>query len=111
MPSPDVFHAIAHPTRRGLLDALQVSELPVRDLAARFDSSRPATSQHLRILLDVGLVAERAAGRQNLYRLTPEPLNAVHDWTGHYERFWTERLRSLRTVLGNLTDDRTVDPT
>ena len=102
MADSDVFQAIAHPVRRQLLDALREGEHPVRELATLFDSSRPATSQHLRVLLDAGLVAERRAGRENLYRLTPEPLSAVGDWVAFYERFWATRLDSLRAVVEGL---------
>jgi DNA-binding transcriptional ArsR family regulator len=99
MPDLDVFQAIAHPARRELLDALRAGELPVRSLAERFDSSRPATSQHLRLLLDAGLVGERRLGRENLYRLTPEPLAEVESWLQTYEQFWKSKLHALRTVL------------
>jgi DNA-binding transcriptional ArsR family regulator len=99
MPEVDVFQAIAHPSRRKLLDALRIGELPVRTLADRFESSRPATSQHLRVLLDAGLVGERRLGRENLYHLIPEPLAEVEDWVGTYEQFWSAKLRALRTVL------------
>jgi DNA-binding transcriptional ArsR family regulator len=99
VPELDVFQAIAHPARRELLDALRSGELPVRTLAERFDSSRPATSQHLRLLLDAGLVGERRLGRENLYRLTPEPLVEVESWVRAYEQFWNTRLRALRDVL------------
>jgi DNA-binding transcriptional ArsR family regulator len=98
----DVFQAIAHPARRALLDALRGEERPVRDLAALFDSTRPATSQHLRLLLSAGLVGERAAGRENLYRLTPQPLVEVSHWVGFYEEFWNGRLRELRSIVEGL---------
>jgi DNA-binding transcriptional ArsR family regulator len=99
VPESDVFQAIAHPARRELLDALRTGELPVRTLAERFDSSRPATSQHLRVLLDAGLVSERRVGRENLYRLTPEPLVEVETWLSSYEQFWSARMQALRAVL------------
>lgn len=102
MPEVDVFQAIAHPARRQLLDALREREQPVRELAAHFASSRPATSQHLRLLRDAGLVAERRVGRENLYRLTPEPLADVSGWLAFYERFWASRLGALREMLGEL---------
>jgi DNA-binding transcriptional ArsR family regulator len=101
MPEVDVFQAIAHPARRELLDALRMREQPVRSLAERFESSRPATSQHLRVLLDAGLVAERRDGRENLYRLTAEPLAGVESWLRTYEQFWNIHLRSPRGVLGD----------
>jgi DNA-binding transcriptional ArsR family regulator len=96
MPEVDVFQAIAHPARRELLYALRLREQPVRSLAERFESSRPATSQHLRVLLDAGLVAERRDGRENLYRLTAEPLADVENWLRSYEQYWSSRLRSPR---------------
>jgi DNA-binding transcriptional ArsR family regulator len=99
VPSLDVYQAIAHPARRELLDALRGGEQPVRMLADRFDSSRPATSQHLRLLLDAGLVSERRVGRENLYRLTPAPLAEVNTWISTYEEFWSNRMRSLRDLL------------
>ncbi len=100
----DVFQAIAHPARRQLLDALREREQPVRELAARFQVSRPATSQHLRVLLGVGLVAERRAGRERLYRLTPEPLAEVSGWLACYEEFWRDRIKELRSTLAALAD-------
>src|SRR5438552_11123543 len=65
----DVYQAIADPTRRQILDLLAGAELPVNDLAAPFAMSRPAISQHLRVLREAGLVTDRKAGRQRLYRL------------------------------------------
>jgi DNA-binding transcriptional ArsR family regulator len=88
MDDADVFQAIAHPARRQFLDALREGERPVRELATLLASSRPAASQHPRVRLDAGLVAERRAGRENLYRITPEPLSAVGDWVAFYETFW-----------------------
>jgi DNA-binding transcriptional ArsR family regulator len=98
----DVFQAIAHPTRRALLDALQPGELAVRDLASRFDSSRPSISQHLRVLLIADLVSERRTGRENYYRLKPDRLVAVDEWVRRYEKFWSAKLRDLQTVLNDL---------
>ena len=91
----DVFHAIADPTRRGLLDGLLAGEASVGQLAAAFDVSLPAISQHLRVLREVGLVAERRVGRERRYRVQPEPLRAVVDWVQHFERFWNEKLDAL----------------
>jgi DNA-binding transcriptional ArsR family regulator len=97
----DVFTAIAHPVRRQLLDLLIASDQPVKRLAESFDTSRPAISQHLRILLDAGLVAERRAGRERRYRLRPERLQEVEDWLRQYERFWRQRLGALGEYLEN----------
>ncbi len=93
------FAAIAHPVRRQILDLLVEGERPVHALAEPFDMSRPAVSQHLRILLDAGLVGERRSGRERLYRLHPERLREVRDWLRKYERFWHERLAALDSYL------------
>lgn len=91
----DVFTAIAHPVRRRLLDLLAEGEQPVNRLATRFEMSRPAVSQHLRVLLDAGLVGERRDGRERRYRLHPAALLQVRDWLASYDRFWQERLAAL----------------
>jgi DNA-binding transcriptional ArsR family regulator len=105
----DVFAALANPTRRRLLGLLLDAELdaeadghggqPVQELADRFDMRRPSLSEHLKVLKDAGLVAERRAGRQRLYTLRPQPLREVADWLGPYERFWRGKLKDLRQVL------------
>jgi DNA-binding transcriptional ArsR family regulator len=91
----DVFHAIADPTRRRILDLLGSGEQPVSDLAHQFDVTLSAISQHLGILREVGLIEARQAGRERLYRLNATALKEVSDWVGHYERFWRERLAAL----------------
>ncbi len=103
---PDVFAAIAHPVRRQILDLLAERERPVNDLARHFGVSRPAVSQHLRILLDAGLVAERRHGRERRYHLTPQPLTQAQEWLAHYDRFWQERLSALGDYLEARYDPR-----
>ena len=99
MPGPDVFDAIASPVRRALLDVLAGGARSVHDLAAPFDMSRPAVSQHLRVLRDAGLVTEERVGRERHYRLDARPLRDVADWAAHYERFWQRHARLLRDLL------------
>jgi DNA-binding transcriptional ArsR family regulator len=91
----EVFHAVAHPTRRALLDLLARGEEPVNSLAERFAMSRPAISQHLAILLRTRLVRARRVGRERRYRIQPKPLEHIYDWVALYERFWTEKLDAL----------------
>ncbi|MFN7133918.1 MAG: ArsR/SmtB family transcription factor [Myxococcales bacterium] len=96
---PGVFGAISHPARRRMLDLLADGDRPVNAIAANFDMSRPAVSQHLRVLLDAGLVTEQRHGRERRYRLVPEQLRPVRDWLAHYERFWDERFAKLQRHL------------
>ena len=83
-PSADVFRAVADPTRRAILDRLRGADLSVTDLAEPFDMTQPAISQHLRILLDAGLVDAEPIGRQRLYKLNAQPLREVFDWAAPY---------------------------
>jgi DNA-binding transcriptional ArsR family regulator len=99
MPAPDVFQAIANPTRRALLGFLRGTEIPATALADRFDLTQPAISQQLRVLKAAGLVAERRVGRQRLYHLNPAPLRAVADWIAQYEHFWQEAFDRLDNYL------------
>lgn len=95
----DVFHAIADPHRRQLLDLLAAGDLPAQELAGRFVISFAAVSQHLKVLREAGLVARRAEGRQRIYSLTPERLRLVADWTAGYQKFWASRLKRLGAYL------------
>lgn len=95
----DVFAAVGDPTRRRVLDLLMRGELPVRRIAAPFAMTRPAISQHLRILLRARLVEARRDGRERYYRLHAGPLRQIHNWVGHYERFWRGKLAALGEFL------------
>ncbi len=95
----DIYLAIGEPTRRKLLDELGRGERAVNDLARPFRMSRPAVSQHLRILLDAGAVSVRKVGRERHYKLRAAPLREVYDWLEHYKKFWTEKLTALGTYL------------
>jgi DNA-binding transcriptional ArsR family regulator len=99
VPDADVFDAIASPVRREILGLLRHGERPVHDLAASFAMTRPAVSQHLRVLREAGLVREERVGRERRYRLDARPLRAVADWAGHYERFWQHHARLLSELL------------
>jgi len=95
----DVFHAIADPTRRGILDRLRAGPTPVNALAADFHQSRPAISRHLRVLKDARLVAETKVGRERRYRLQPAPLQQVAGWIEGYRAFWLTTLTQLKHYL------------
>lgn len=96
---PDVFAAISHPARRRMLDLLVVADSSVNTIAGQFQMSRPAVSQHLRILLGAGLVRGQRHGRERRYRLVPGRLGPVRDWIAHYEGFWDDHLARLQKQL------------
>jgi DNA-binding transcriptional ArsR family regulator len=90
----DVIEAIAEPHRREILRLVRDNELPAGAIAGHFaDVSRPAISQHLRVLREADLVSERRDGTRRLYRARPEGLGDLRDFL---EQFWDERLETLR---------------
>lgn len=96
---PDVFRAIADPTRRALLDRLRAGPAPVNDLAAEFEQTRPAISKHLRVLREAHLVEERRVGRERFYSLRPAPLQVAAGWLEGYRLFWQRNLDALKRHL------------
>lgn len=98
----DVFAALASPARREVLRLLLDGPRTAGDLASHFDMRRPSVSEHLRVLREAGLVTERRAGRERRYQIEPRPLMEVRDWLDPYERFWKDRLKTLRDVLEDL---------
>lgn len=97
--SPDVYRAIADGTRRRLLDLLLEREHSVQELMAHFDMTMGGLSQHLKVLLESGLVTRRQQGRFRYYRASPEALREVHEWTERYRRFWERSLDRLGDYL------------
>ena len=96
---PDVFDAISHPARRRMLEILREADQSVNVIAGHFKMSRPAVSQHLRVLRDAGQVVEQRQGREHHYHLVAEKLSPVRDWLALYDRFWDERLAGLQKLL------------
>lgn len=94
-----IFHALADPTRREILDLLRSEERSAGDVADRFPISRPAISRHLRVLREAGLVARRKEAQLRLYRLAPEALREVDRWLESYRVFWTARMHDLKRYV------------
>ena len=88
----DVLDAIAEPRRREILALVRRRELAAGEIAARFDVSRPAISQHLGVLKGAGLLTERRDGTRRLYRARPAGLGDLREFL---EEFWTDRLDVL----------------
>jgi len=96
---PDVYRAIADPTRRAILDRLREGAVAVNALASDFSQTRPAISRHLRVLRKAHLVRERRCGRERRYSLEPDPLRDVAQWIEEYRVFWQSSLNSLKRHL------------
>ena len=90
---------LAEPTRRRILDLLLERPRAVGELTERLRISQPATSKHLAVLREAGLVAARTDKQRRIYELRPEPLEEVDRWLARYRRLWSARLDALERTL------------
>ena len=88
--------ALGDPTRVAILERLTDGPSAVVDLAREFPVSRPAVSQHLRVLKEAGLVLDQAVGNRRIYRVDPEGLAGVRD---QLDRFWTKALAAYKATV------------
>jgi DNA-binding transcriptional ArsR family regulator len=95
----NALEALVDPTRRAIVELLAEGEHSAGEIAARFPTSRPGVSRHLRVLREQGLVCARGEGRRRLYSLDPAPLAELDEWLGRYRSFWTNRLDALGVEL------------
>jgi DNA-binding transcriptional ArsR family regulator len=98
--------AIAEPRRREILRLVWDSERSAGDIAAHFDVSRPAISQHLRVLKEADLVTERRDGTFRFYRANPDGLAGLR---GFLEAFWEDSLTDLKRVVEDQERSRRAD--
>lgn len=87
-----------------MLDLLRAGARPVQEIASAFEISMAAVSQHLKVLLEAGLVTREVRGRYRIYRVEPAALKDVHDWTNEYRAFWEDNLTELGRYLDANTD-------
>ncbi|MGA9596763.1 MAG: metalloregulator ArsR/SmtB family transcription factor [Acidimicrobiia bacterium] len=100
----DVFNAIAEPQRRRILTVLKHSELSVGGVADEIGLRQPATSKHLRVLREVGLVHVHQVGKQRVYGLDAGGLRKIHEWTGGFEEFWNESFDRLNEYVKTMKE-------
>jgi DNA-binding transcriptional ArsR family regulator len=89
---------LADPTRRAVLERLRTGPLPVNMLAAGLPVSRPAVSQHLKVLKGAGLVEERSEGVRRIYSVRREGLKELRDWL---DGFWDDALAAFKDEVEN----------
>lgn len=97
--------ALADPTRREVFERLRAGEASVGELSRGLPVTRPAVSQHLRVLKEAGLVTDRAEGTRRVYRIDPHGLAAIRTWL---DQFWGLALEAYAREVernANETDD------
>ena len=100
----DPFNAVAEPKRRQILDVIGTKELSVNEIVELLGWPQPMVSKHLSVLKQVGLVSERRAGRQRIYRVNLERLKPIFDWVTPFEQYWSERFDRLDEVLQGMQE-------
>jgi DNA-binding transcriptional ArsR family regulator len=94
--------ALGDPTRREIFERLSRSPLAVGQLARELPVSRPAVSQHLKVLKDVGLVFDRPAGTRRVYQVDPQAAAALREY---FDAFWCHALRNFKLAAEAPSDD------
>lgn len=88
--------ALGDPTRRAIFELVATRPLPVGEIASQLPVTRPAVSQHLKVLKEAGLVIDRAAGTRRIYQVDPEGVAAVR---AYFDRFWNQALAHFKRAV------------
>ena len=97
----DGWTALADPTRRSIFELVSTRPLAVGEIAARLPVTRPAVSQHLKLLKSARLVIDRAEGTRRIYRVNPEGLAELR---AQLDRFWTQALVNFKELVESEED-------
>lgn len=106
----EAWSALGDPSRRAIVECLAARPRAVGELAAALPISRPAVSQHLKVLKDAGLVAERAVGTRRIYRLNPAGVAALRD---QLDTYWNRALAGYQDAVASPdagAEDTAVEP-
>jgi DNA-binding transcriptional ArsR family regulator len=99
--------ALADPTRRRVFELIAERPSPVGEIAGRLPVSRPAVSQHLKVLRTAGLAEERRVGTRHVYSVDPAGLNALR---AYFDVFWERSLASFKSALEQSDESAASDP-
>jgi DNA-binding transcriptional ArsR family regulator len=98
----DGWTALGDPTRRAIFERLAVRPRAVGELAGELPVSRPAVSQHLKVLKDAGLVVDRRDGNRRIYQLNPDGVGAMR---AQLDRFWNQALAAYKSAVEQPTKE------
>lgn len=98
----DVFQAIADPTRRQIINLIAQQSMNLNAIADNFEITRPAISNHIRILHECGIISINQVGRERYCKIQPENLREVSDWIGQFRQLWEMKLDSFEEYLNKL---------
>jgi DNA-binding transcriptional ArsR family regulator len=99
LPLDTIFASLADPTRRDILERLQLGRMNVTDIAEPYDMSLAAVSKHLKILEQAKLVMKRRKGKEQIVSLQPQAFTQGYKYLKQYEQLWNDRLDRLELYL------------
>jgi DNA-binding transcriptional ArsR family regulator len=97
-----IFEVIAEPNRRAILNLLVLSQQSVGEIERQLRMTQPTVSKHLRVLRDAGFVESTVDAQRRLYRLKPEPFQALDGWLAQFRRFWSAHIDALERHLDRM---------
>ena len=96
----DAFYALAEPRRRKIIEILaRDGELSATQISSRFDITPQAVSQHLKVLLEAGLLEMERRSQQHIYQINPESIAELEYWLARNKQLWSDRLDNLDKLL------------
>ena len=98
----DVFQAIADPTRRQIINLISQKSMTLNAIADNFEISRPAISQHIKLLTECGMVVIEQVGRERFCGAKLDALREVSNWVDQYSQIWNDKLNSLDKYLSKV---------
>lgn len=99
----DVFQAIADPTRRQIIDLISTDgPMNLNTITEKFDVSRPAISQHIKILAECGILTVEQVGRERYCKIQPASLIPAFMWMEHHQKMWTDKIDSFEKYVNKL---------
>jgi DNA-binding transcriptional ArsR family regulator len=102
----DVFQAIADPTRRQIINLIAREAMNLNAIADNFEVSRPAISNHIRILHECGIITIKQVGRERFCKIQPDTLKEVDEWIAQYRELWEQKLDSFEKYVYQLKRKR-----
>ena len=99
---PDIFQAIADPTRRAILTLIAIQALTPNAMAEKFDMSRQAVSKHIKVLQECELVIPEQSGREIYYHFNPKKMQELDRWLAQFRKNWETQFNQLDNVLSTI---------
>jgi len=98
----DVFQAIADPTRRQIIELLAEKKMNLNAITDKFEISRPAISQHIKILSECGIIEIEQIGRERFCKIQPDNLKEAAEWIQQYTALWEQKINSFEKYVNKL---------